>query len=823
MANQAPESQDSSATWHWLICQSLQCYLQEPGRRVQEGGEGSSQVDSPDTGTDGGRTVSQAAAAAAADAPDVSFVAPFPPAYSSNSSATLHFINVHSNGTFSNEDTLNQPTAPSECILLSTPLLLSSPYQPSTPSQSPTSPPVFAWPCSSPLLLSSLPDGRHQLWVRLVGEQRTGGSWAAFSWTVDTTPPSTSISWANDSVPGVTSSLSPTVRVAGREEEGGSGVVRLECKLEAMMGGGGAGGGGEGGAGGEGGGEGRGGIIGGTSTWQPCVGSFPPVPNTPPTNHSTDSSTSQLTSDITLASLLPSPANTLPDGAYAFSAALPDGVYSLSARAVDAAGNADLNPPSVQIVVSAWAISLAGVERREEAGSEGGSEGVESGVNGHAGSAVEADTAAGTYTPSRNLSASFPTVAIACEGRCAAMLPPPFAWEPSFSQQGRSLTTGMTQPSSPSAAPSPFPSPSPSPSSSSQFASPLPSPSPASTTLESLVPPSATGNGGFKVLVSRGGDVRRGEELKGGSLNGSVTAAPSPAAVEDTPVVFNVLSDVVSFTFPPALPPQPDSHPPADPGEGLGFQSRPALAWPLLMVGFTLPDPCDPNSGNAACADMQAWRAEPESTVTPRAGALAPAAAPVAAATPVPSPPPPLRAAATVVVVQGFSMHEVLSSAINASLPASPAITILFHPHTTPTPTSPSPSPPSQSSPPPPSSSLHQHSNPSVDGWQVLDARLLWQQQQPCVATFSAPFPGLYAVAVQETMRVAGSGNQDPSNTLTSAPPTTETSSPAASSKAWVIALAVSLGVGALVVAVGLAVFFVRVRGRSKVSPHLRK
>ncbi|CAI5516404.1 unnamed protein product, partial [Closterium sp. Naga37s-1] len=283
----------------------------------------------------------------------------------------------------------------------------------------------------------------------------------------------------------------------------------------------------------------------------------------------------------------------------------------------------------------------------------------------------------------------------------------------------------------------------------------------------SLMAPSAASSGSLKVLVARGGEVRRGEaeevtgeewrrgqegvrgeELKGQSVDGGVAAAPSPAA-EGTPLVFNVLSDVVSFTFPPAPPPQPESHPPAaDPRVGPAFLSAPrsrlALASPLIMIGFTLPDPCDPSSDNTPCADMQAQKAEPESTVTPQAGALAPTAAPVAAATPIP--PAAAAAAAAVVVVQGFALQEVLSSAINASLPASPAIAILFHPHTTPTPTSPPPSPPSS-----PSSSLQPHGNPPVDGWQLLDARLLWQQQQPGVATFSALRPGLYAVAVQET------------------------------------------------------------------------
>ncbi|GJP30633.1 hypothetical protein CLOM_g4168 [Closterium sp. NIES-68] len=809
-----------------------------------------------------------AAAAAAADVPAVSFVGPFPAAYSSDNSTKLHFVTLHNNKTSSNEDrsdTSDGAAAPSEGALVSIP------PQPSTPLQSP--PPFLAWPCSSPVLLPSLPDGQHQLFVRPVGALSSVGAWACFSWTVDTTPPSTSISWANHSVPGVASSLSPTVRVLGREEARGSGVVRLECRLESMMGVEGA----EVGAG----------TNGSTFTWQPCVGSFPAAPDTPPTNQSTDSSTlppwppspSQLTADVTLASLLPSlpvdPSPSFPTQPPLLNplrdATLPDGVYAFSARAVDASGNADPHPPSVQFVVNAWALALAGIEQGEEAESEGDSgdiaEILDAPEGGSGGGTADAASDS-AEAPSVLLSRAFPVVVIACDGRCTAMLPSRLL--PGSPQQSGKPTLSSSLSRASAQAPAPAFSLLPSASS---------SPSSPSAALESLMAPSASSSEGFRVVVGGG-------EGGSGALEGGVAAAHSPAAhsteadkADETPLVFRVISDVVSFAFPPALPPL-DAHPPPPAGleTGLDSQRLDALGCPLLMLRFTMPAPCEANSGSTPCGSMQLPGAEPASTAgstlveaaapiaeglaalvpSPEAAAAAAAAAAAGSMPPAAAPAPAAPAASTstsppeallasaCIVFQAFSLQEVLSSAMNASLPAPDTISILFHPHTTPTspPSAPSaPSPPSAPSssqaslpsssqaslpssspspssgtpPLPPSSPLQPHRYPPVGGWQVLDSTLLWQQGG--LATFTALRPGLYTVAIRER------SNQPLSTTLSHPPPAADTTPPPASGKAWVIALVVSLGVGALVVVVGLAVFFVRVksRGRAKVSPHLRK
>ncbi|GJP48308.1 hypothetical protein CLOM_g7615, partial [Closterium sp. NIES-68] len=440
---------------------------------------------------------------------------------------------------------------------------------------------------------------------------------------------------------------------------------------------------------------------------------------------------SQLTADVTLASLLPSlpvdPSPSFPTQPPLLNplrdATLPDGVYAFSARAVDASGNADPHPPSVQFVVNAWALALAGIEQGEEAESEGDSgdiaEILDAPEGGSGGGTADAASDS-AEAPSVLLSRAFPVVVIACDGRCTAMLPSRLL--PGSPQQSGKPTLSSSLSRASAQAPAPAFSLLPSASS---------SPSSPSAALESLMAPSASSSEGFRVVVGGG-------EGGSGALEGGVAAAHSPAAhsteadkADETPLVFRVISDVVSFAFPPALPPL-DAHPPPPAGleTGLDSQRLDALGCPLLMLRFTMPAPCEANSGSTPCGSMQLPGAEPASTAgstlveaaapiaeglaalvpSPEAAAAAAAAAAAGSMPPAAAPAPAAPAASTstsppeallasaCIVFQAFSLQEVLSSAMNASLPAPDTISILFHPHTTPTspPSAPSaPSPPS--------------------------------------------------------------------------------------------------------------------------------
>ena len=85
-------------------------------------------------------------------------------------------------------------------------------------------------PCSSPRELSGLGDGSHSFEVRAVDNAgNTDASPASFTWSVDTTAPSTQI----DTHPSALVNVATATFTFSGSDGGGSGVASFECKLDA--------------------------------------------------------------------------------------------------------------------------------------------------------------------------------------------------------------------------------------------------------------------------------------------------------------------------------------------------------------------------------------------------------------------------------------------------------------------------------------------------------------------------------------------------------------------------------------------------------------
>ena len=86
--------------------------------------------------------------------------------------------------------------------------------------------------CTSPKGYASLADGSHKFEVRAIDQAgNTDQTPASFTWTVDTTAPTTSI---DSSPPALSNSAAASFHFSG-SDTGGSGVASFQCRIDSTQ------------------------------------------------------------------------------------------------------------------------------------------------------------------------------------------------------------------------------------------------------------------------------------------------------------------------------------------------------------------------------------------------------------------------------------------------------------------------------------------------------------------------------------------------------------------------------------------------------------